>query len=46
MSIMSYMLIGLGISIVGYGIYRQTFLKNPKKDASHKPHFTLKIETE
>ncbi len=46
MSIMQYMLIGLGISIVVYGIYRQTFLKNPKKIKPHKPHFTLKIETE
>jgi hypothetical protein len=46
MSMISYMLIGLGISIVGYGIYRQTFLKNPKKNIPHKPNFTLKIETE
>jgi hypothetical protein len=46
MSIIQYMLIGLGISIVLYGIYRQTFLKNPKKTKIQKPHFTLKIETE
>lgn len=46
MSIMSYMLIGLGISIMVYGVYRQTFLKNPKKNVPHKPSFTLKIETE
>lgn len=46
MSIMQYMLIGLGLSIIVYGIYRQTFLKNPKKTKPQKPNFTLKIETE
>lgn len=46
MSMISYMLIGLGISIVGYAIYRQTFLKNPKKNIPHKTNFTFKIETE
>lgn len=43
---MSYLLIALSISVVIYGIYRYTFLKNPKKKLPRKPHFTLKIEPE
>jgi len=46
MSIMSYLLIVLGLSVLLYSVYRHTFLKKPKNDLPKKPHFTLKIETE
>jgi hypothetical protein len=46
MSMMSYLLIVLGLSVVMYSIYRYTFLKKPKNDLQKKPPFTLKIETE
>lgn len=43
---MSFLLLGLGISVFVYIIYRHTFLKTPKKKLPPKPHFTLKIESE
>ena len=43
---MSYLIIGLGLSLFIYVVYRHTFLKTPKKKMPHKPHFTLKIESE
>ncbi len=41
-----YLLIALGFSAVVYLFYRYVFLKNPKEELPHKPHFTLKIEPE
>ena len=46
MDIETILLIGLGISIGIYVLYRLFFLKTPKSTHSKKPHFTLKIETE
>lgn len=46
MSIMSYLLIVLGLSAALYIIYRHTFLKKPKSDLPKKSHFTFKIETD
>jgi hypothetical protein len=46
MSKVMILMIGLGISLFIYIIYRHTFLKHPKKKSSSKPHFTLKIEPE
>lgn len=43
---MNLLMIGLGISLVIYVIYRHTFLKSPKSKMPPKPHFTLKIESE
>jgi hypothetical protein len=43
---LNFLLVGLGISVIIYVLYRHTFLKSPKKKMSHKPHFTLKIEPE
>lgn len=40
------LILGFGISVVVYIIYRHTFLKTPKKKVPPKPHFTLKIESE
>jgi uncharacterized membrane protein YbhN (UPF0104 family) len=40
------LIVGLGISVVIYIIYRHTFLKTPKKKLPPKPNFTLKIEPE
>lgn len=42
----SYLVIALGISLFIYILYRHIFLKTPKKKMPHKPHFTLKIESE
>jgi hypothetical protein len=42
----NFLFIGLGLSVVIYIIYRHTFLKTPKKKMPHKPHFTLKVESE
>lgn len=42
----NFLIIGLGISVIIYAVYRHTFLKNPKKKIPPKPHFTLKIEPE
>ncbi|ADR33661.1 hypothetical protein Sulku_0998 [Sulfuricurvum kujiense DSM 16994] len=42
----NFLIIGLGISVIIYLIYRHTFLKQPKKKMPHKPHFTLKVESE
>jgi hypothetical protein len=36
----------LGISVVGYILYRHTYFKTPKKKPPVKPNFTLKIESE
>ncbi|MDD5051120.1 MAG: hypothetical protein PHO27_00130 [Sulfuricurvum sp.] len=46
MSMMSYLLIVLGLSAVIYAVYRLTFLKSDKKGITSKPNFTLKIEIE
>jgi len=43
---LNFLIIGLGISVIIYLIYRHTFLKHPKKKMPNKPHFTLKIESE
>jgi hypothetical protein len=43
---MNLLMIGLGISVVIYVIYRHTFLKSPKNKIPPKPHYTLKIESE
>lgn len=41
-----YLLMALGFSAVVYVFYRYVFLKSPKKELPHNPHFTLKIEPE
>ncbi|AFV97429.1 MULTISPECIES: hypothetical protein [unclassified Sulfuricurvum] len=46
MSTVNYLLVALSISAVVYVFYRYVFLKSPKKELPHKPHFTLKIESE
>lgn len=46
MNNLKFLLIGLGISVIIYVVYRHTFLKSPKKKLPNKPHFTLKIEPE
>lgn len=46
MNVMNYLLIGLGISLTVYIVYRYAFFKNPKNHSPRKPHFTYKIESE
>lgn len=46
MKAIGYLLIILAIMIVMYVVYRNTFLIKRKSKATHKPHFTLKIEPE